>query len=161
MQFKITFLLVIQLLAVTISTKTNKSKSSRYGDYGTGWGGNGGDEDSSDGSEDFRGRDNKSNDPIGLALIYCIKTNYFYQKRYFSAFFCTLNNRCPLYQSQLEAIDLFKQTISCGNYINTPQQTIKTKFITALQCVVNSDGGNKKQQVLVQKKKNILNHSKV
>ncbi|KAL4441330.1 hypothetical protein ABPG74_013625 [Tetrahymena malaccensis] len=168
MKLKITFLLVIQILAVTISAKTNKSKSSGCGCGGGSNGGGGLGSDEDDGSRSripnfeqlfkqaatfYFEKDQQPNDPIGQALIYCIKTNYSYGNRDYSDFVVTVNNRCPHYDGQSEVINFFKQTISCVNNIKAPKQSVKTAFIASLQCVVSSADGNKQQQALAQKKK--------
>ncbi|EAR93863.1 hypothetical protein TTHERM_00404330 (macronuclear) [Tetrahymena thermophila SB210] len=139
MKFRITFLLVILILAVATSAKKSLTKVKLHDDN----------DEQNDDFPDFQqtfehfetlnpeDEDEIPDDPVGQALYHCINSNYFPWDKDHKDFVNLVNNRCQHYDGQVNAVDFFQNSINCVNNLRYSRQSVKVQFIAAIECVID------------------------
>ncbi|KAL4441332.1 hypothetical protein ABPG74_013627 [Tetrahymena malaccensis] len=176
MKFKITFILVIWVLAVTISdckqAHDNPDREDNNGDWNNSYYSEASEEptfpdfsmlfrESSEYPVFYNPEDEVfyTDDAIAYFLLQdCIRTNYIPWDNDHQSFVNYVSKKCQTYygEKSLEKIlDYLNQTINCTtNNIKTPRQSIRTQFIASVQCMKDKlTDSQLYQQVLIQKKK--------
>ncbi|EAR93862.1 hypothetical protein TTHERM_00404320 (macronuclear) [Tetrahymena thermophila SB210] len=148
MKLRITFLLVILILAVATSAKKSltKVKKDVYPTLEPIF--------AFIANLDSEEEDVLSEDPIGQALYHCINTNYQPWDRDHQDFVHLVDNRCQHFDREEDVVAFYHNTLNCVENISAPRQSVKVQFVATIQCVFDQFCQVQKQDLIwLQKKK--------